>query len=156
MAQRLRDEAAEAAALRAEADRLTRQGLPVIDPAQAPDPFRDRCAMQDLRTSDGEVVPEADWPTVPGAAVVLVRDWEDPQTAGRPRHAGAPPGLGVHRPGQPPACTTAGTAHPGATAPAAATDQDREAAREQRRTVIANNKAWLSATTVRRAWLASC
>ena len=42
----------------------------------------------------------------------------------------------------------------GATAPApAATEQDKEAARAERRDVIAANKAWLAAEQVRRDWL---
>ena len=37
---------------------------------------------------------------------------------------------------------------------AAGEEAEREKAREERRTVIANNKAWKAATTVRREWLA--
>jgi ParB family chromosome partitioning protein len=168
-AQRLRDEARERAAVLAEIDRLRADGLPVLDPDEVRDVHRLR--LSDLvRASDGEPIPENEWPSVPGAAVVVVSDWEYPER---------------HDEGDDPAEDTDEDGHDAEPVqvftpvwicrdPEAAglvqrwnyltgprkpetseADQEAaaEAAREERRRVIANNKAWASAEVVRRDWL---
>ena len=168
VAQRLRDAAAETAQLAAEAARLRDQGLPALDPTDLPPDWRS-LRLDQLITADGSTVPEADWPTINGAAVVVVTEWHypptpepdddadsdsidsadpvpvltpvwictDPEAAGlRPRYS--------HNP-----------ANPAATGGGEAADEAvREAKRVERRRVIDNNKAWRSAETVRREWLA--
>ncbi len=189
LAQRLRDEATERAEITAEATRLRDQGLPVVDPDEAPASIR-RLRLDDLRTADGDPVPEADWPTIPGAVVVVVKEWQDPDPLPNPdggddddqdassadgdedpEHVEEPEAVevlvpvwicldpaaaGLHhrwdatptRPG-----TSGGLS--GLSVPTTLDGEaQQEAAREQRRTVIANNKAWASAETVRRTWLA--
>jgi ParB family chromosome partitioning protein len=163
VAQRLRDEAKERAALLVEVDRLRAEGLPVLDPDEVRDAHRLRLADH-VRAADGEPVPEDHWPTVPGAAVVVVSEWEYPEdetTDGGDDESDAEPvqvfqpvwicrdpeaaGLvqrwnyrtGTHKTGD-------GEVDEEAAA---------EAAREERRRVIANNKAWASAEVVRRDWL---
>ena len=163
-AQRLRDEARERAVLLAEVERLRAEGLPVLDPDEVPDTHRLRLADH-VRTADGEAVPEGEWPSVPGAAIVVVSEWEhpehgddsdedeasenaepvqvftpvwicrDPDAAGLVQRWTYLTGSGK---------TKSAGADPEAVA---------EAAREERRLVIANNKAWASAEVVRRDWL---
>jgi ParB family chromosome partitioning protein len=76
-AQQLRDAAAEVAAVAGEADRLRADGLPALDPADAPGDLR-RLRLDSLVTLDGADVPEADWPKIPGAAVVVIQQWRYP------------------------------------------------------------------------------
>lgn len=158
VAQRLRDEAAERAALLAEVVRLRAEGLPVLDP----DEVRDARGLRlddHVRAADGEAIAADDWPTVPGAAVVVVSEWEYPDNEATDEDDDEPvqvfkpvwicrdpeaAGLiqrwnyrtGTHKTGD------------GEVEEAAA-----EAARDERRRVIANNKAWASAEVVRRDWL---
>ncbi|MBM6402162.1 ParB/RepB/Spo0J family partition protein [Phycicoccus sonneratiae] len=159
-AQRLRDARAEAHAVRAEADRLRDQGMPALDPDEVPErtwPLR----LDGLVTADGEPVPEADWPNVPGAAVVVRAEWaypdeddtEDSDADGEPvlRFVPVwictePAAAGLRSAYDQPSPT--GTTSPGESEAGA---EDRA---EQRREVITNNKAWRSAETVRREWLA--
>ena len=163
VAQRLRDEASERAALLAEVDRLRAEGLPVLDPDEVRDARGLRLADH-VRVADGEPIREDEWPTVPGAAVVVVSEWEYPEREDADEDEGEPEpepvqvfkpvwicrdpeaaGLvqrwnyrtGTHKTGD-------GEADQEAAA---------EAAREARRRVIANNKAWASAEVVRRDWL---
>lgn len=150
-AQRLRDQAAEKAAQMSEVLRLRAQGLPVLDPdAQESRTWR-RCALENLRRADGQQVPEAEWPTVPGAAVVVRRDWDSEQDDDPAWTAvwvcTDPAAAGLHHYWDNPTRATPTGAAP--TDGAAA----QEAARAQRRKVIANNRAWRSAETVRRDWL---
>ncbi len=77
IAQRLRDTAAETAQLAAEAARLRGEGLPALDPADLPPDWRS-LRLDQLTTTDQTAVPEADWPTIDGAAVVVVTEWHYP------------------------------------------------------------------------------
>lgn len=184
VAQQLRDEAAERAEIVAECARLREQGLPVLDPDDVPASTH-YLRLADLRTESGDPVPPEDWPRVPGAAVMVAKEWRDPaRTDGEPGEspdddpddtdddcadeyddeAGEavevlttvwicldPKAAGLHHRWETHLSTNASA--PGAeTGPSG--QADREAQREQRRTVIANNKAWDSAETVRRQWLA--
>jgi ParB family chromosome partitioning protein len=85
-AQRLRDARAEETALRAHAQLLRGQGVPVLDPQDVPDRAW-TLHLDALVTADGEPVPEHDWPSVPGAAVLLRAQWaypderDDPDTS---------------------------------------------------------------------------
>jgi ParB family chromosome partitioning protein len=165
VAQQLRDEAREREALRAEVDRLRAEGTPVLDPDEVRDTRHLRLA-DFVRAADGEPVPEDEWPTVPGAAVVVVSEWEYPETDDaedsdedeatevEPVQVFAP--VWICR--DPEAAglmqrwnyrTGSGKAESSEADSGAAA----EAAREERRLVIANNKAWASAETVRRDWL---
>ncbi|HEY5514710.1 MAG TPA: hypothetical protein VIK12_00715, partial [Pengzhenrongella sp.] len=177
IAQRLRDDRIERTALRAEAERLRTEGLPVLDPAGVTPAVR-RLTFEDLRDKDGQPVPTEQWASTPGAAVVVTVDWQqdddeatepddedhDDQERAEPRKVYVPvwvctdpAGAGLHHrwDGAPPRDTL----------PAADNDDER-AAREQaeqarreaesaeRRRVLANNAAWRSAEVVRRKWLA--
>ncbi|KRA37906.1 MULTISPECIES: ParB/RepB/Spo0J family partition protein [unclassified Nocardioides] len=170
-AQRLRDEAQERAVLLAEVDRFRAEGLPVLDPDEVSDPHRLRLADL-VRTADGEPIPEDQWPTMPGAAVVVVSKWEYPgdtdedspdedPDAGDEEDVDAEP-VQVFAPlwicRDPEAAglvqrwsylTSARKSDDGEVDEAEAA----EAAREERRRVIANNKAWASAEAVRRDWM---
>jgi ParB family chromosome partitioning protein len=164
-AQRLRDEARERAVLVTEVDRLRADGLPVLDPDEVSDAHRLR--LSDLvRTSDGEPVPEDEWPSVQGAAVVVVSEWEYPDADDEGD------GSGDDEPDAEPVqvftpvwiCRDPEAAglvqrwnYLSSTRKSDASEEDPdaavEAAREERRRVIANNKAWASAEVVRRDWL---
>jgi ParB family chromosome partitioning protein len=168
-AQRLRDEARERAAVLAEVDRLRAEGLPVLDPDEVRDAHRLRLSDY-VRATDGEPVPEEEWPSVPAAAVVVVSEWEYPKRDAE----GDEPGGDSDEEGQDAEPVQVFTPvwicrDPGAgglvqrwnylTGPrnpeSSQADQEAaaEAAREERRRVIANNKAWASAEVVRRDWL---
>lgn len=173
VAQQLRDEAAEAAEYAAEVERLRGEGLPVLTAEEAEELGRPM-TIESLRTADDEPVPEEEWPNVPSAAVVLVWDWDypededggedpdgdlsddedggavyaEPEKVLRPvwvvtdlEASGLRP---VNR------FRTTGGHDAGITQDAEA---EAEAKRAERRRVVANNKAWRSAETVRRDWL---
>lgn len=167
VAQQLRDEAAERVVLLAEIDRLRAQGLPVLDPDEVVDAHRLRL-IDHVRQETGEPVPEEQWASVPGAAVVLVGDWEYPdQVTEQEDEDGTRPGaesepVRVYGPVW--ICRDPEAA--GLVQRWAYLTRDRksddvdpaavaEVAREERRLVIANNRAWASAEVVRRALAAS-
>ncbi len=133
-----------------------------------------------LRTTAGEPIPEPDWPTVPGAKVLVTEEWvypdeqdtddgdpeprddgEDGGGYGEPvkaylpvwvvtdSHAAEQAGFTVPTP----AALSTSPGHRSGQAEAE-TEEQAEARRDERRRVIANNKAWGSAQTVRREWLA--
>ena len=158
-AQQLRDARAEAAQREQVAATLRAEGLPVLSPEQTPASVRG-LRLAGLRDEQDAPIPEEQWPSIPGAAVVLEAEWvypddeadEDEQDA----HLTYVPVWICTDP------ATAGLHHPHAHAPAASSstsaeedERDAEAAREERRRVIAGNKAWRSAQTVRREWLAA-
>lgn len=166
--QRLRDERAEARALQNEVDRLRAEGLPVLDPGDVPSDLH-RHAMANLRTDDGGIVPEETWPTVTGAAVAVTVEWvqaDEPETDDEDEDD-EPEDRQVYVPVW--VCTDPAAAnlhyvhdlgreHSDTTsAPSAEQIAEDEARREaesaERRRVIANNKAWKAAETVRRQWL---
>lgn len=175
VAQRLRDDRAEREELRAEAQRLREQGIPALDPEQRPDSLWRYDLRSLVRASDGQPVPEAEWTDLPGVAVVLEKQWTQAETqdqddedqygdedAGQeveviaqvwacldPEAAGLCNRYDYRRP-------TPDTASGEGDDPdqAAAAEAQAEAKRAERRRVIENNKAWRSAETVRREWLA--
>jgi ParB family transcriptional regulator, chromosome partitioning protein len=168
VAQRLRDAAAETAQLAAEAARLREQGLPALDPTDLPPNWR-ALRLDQLATAEGSTVPEVDWPTLNGAAVVVVTEWHYPPTP-EPRDDPGPDGIQIADPvevltpvwictdpeaaGLHPRYTHDPT-NPASTGGNGAADEAvREAKQVERRRVIENNKAWRSAETVRREWLA--
>ena len=182
-AQRLRDEATERAEYAAEVERLRGDGLPVLNAEQATEVQATAMAIEDLRTAEGEPVPVEDWPSVTGAAVILTEEWDYPEPATTDsadgdseeetaedaeeedpepvkvftatwvvtdvEATGLVYGSRSHGSASDP---ESGTGSDGADA--ARAEAEAEAKREERRTVIANNKAWVSAETVRRDWLA--
>lgn len=168
-AQRLRDQRAERATLRTEAERLRAEGLPALDPEDAPSDLW-RIRIEDLRTATGEPVPEDQWPSLPGAAVVITTEWEYPGGNDTDSDEAADEGEAEEQDAQlvyvpvwvcvDPAAAGLCHQYDGTGSRAAGTTgpPDDEAAREaraaERRTVIANNKAWKSAEVVRREWLA--
>jgi ParB family transcriptional regulator, chromosome partitioning protein len=167
-AQRLRDERAERGALHAEIERLRGQGLPVLDPHDAPDDVHHHCLMH-LRTEDGEQIPEEQWPTIPGAAVVVTTEWTEPDDDGdgaaEPEQVYVPvwvctdpAAAGLHYPHRTRAAASDDAAGPEPDDAGAAREAEEEARRAaesaERRRVIAGNKAWRSAEVVRREWLA--
>ncbi len=175
-AQRLRDEAAERAEYAAEVERLRGDGMPVLSAEEAGDAEGTALPMEDMRTPEGEPVPVEDWPSVPGAAVVLSEEWEYPEPTADAESDGEEAGGDDEDDPEPVKVYTAtwvvtdpeasGLVHrsrnhngsggdTGDEAQREADEVDAEAKRQERRTVIANNKAWVSAETVRREWLAA-
>ena len=161
VAQQLRDEAAERAELLAEVERLRAEGLPVLDPDDAPTSLW-RIKLADLRDAEGNPVPEGSWPDLDGAFVVVTAEWEYPGTGDEddPDHEEVADAVRVFVPEwivpDPPA---AGLHHmyddksaPGSDTEAES-EAEREAGRVERRRVIEHNKAWRSAESVRREWL---
>jgi len=177
VAQRLRDKARERAAVLAEVDRLRAEGLPALDPDEVPDAHRLRLSDH-VRATDGEPIPEDEWPNVPGAAVVVLSEWEYPERGDEGDQPGESdqPGEGEDTDEEGHAAEPVQVFTPvwicrdpeaaglvqhwsyltGPRNPETGqADQEAaaEAAREERRRVIANNKAWASAEVVRRDWL---
>ena len=128
--------------------------------------------IERLVTAEGEPIPEDEWPNVPGARVHVVKEWvypedeydeesEDGDESEDEDYEPAEPyqqyvpvwvitdleGTGLRRRGQIGATGT-GSGEDGES------EEQAEARRQERRRVIANNKAWTSAETVRREWLA--
>ena len=170
VAQQLRDAAAEATALAAEAERLRAEGFPALDPTDLPADWRS-LRLDRLVSREGEPIPERDWPSIPGAAVVVAPEWRYPNhqaaedSEDEDFTAGDDDPTAVFIPVW--ICTDPDTAGlrdrytngqpvSGSGAPNNMDDDEaaREAKRVERRRVIANNAAWRSAGTVRREWLA--
>lgn len=131
-------------------------------------------AIEDLRTAEGEPVPVEDWPSVTGAAVILTEEWDylkpatsatdgdseeaDDETDEATDEEDPEPvkvftatwvvtdveasGLVYGSRSHGSADTESGAASDGADA--ARAEEEAEAKRQERRTVIANNKAWVS------------
>ncbi|MGH3465984.1 MAG: hypothetical protein ACRDP9_31320 [Kribbellaceae bacterium] len=151
VAQRARDDRAQIAAYDETVQRVSEQGITVVAEPEWDDPkVRD---IRHLLHDDDKLTPEGHAGCPGGAAYVRGgRDWDCDEWTAEVVEV----------------CTDY-TAH-GHTAPAdewrtttstskrkpvgEMTDDEREQAREQRRFVIAHNKAWTSATEVRRLWLA--
>lgn len=156
VAQQLRDEASERAALLEEVERLRAEGLPVLDPDEVRDPHRLRLADH-VRAADGEPVPEEEWPDLPGAAVAVVTDWEYPEDddgSMEPQRVLKP--VWICREPEAAGLVQRWAYSTDRSADAASAQDPEalaEAAREERRRVIANNKGWGSAEVVRRDWL---
>ena len=174
---------AQAAAFAEAYQRLAGEGLPVLtaeEVAQAEE-SGEVLRISRLVNDEGESLPEEEWPNVPGARVQIVKEWVYPdedewdddadgtdeaeqgdgneedqggdyREPAEPYQAHVPVWVvtdldasGLHRRG-----SLGGTSEP-------ETEQESEAraeaAREERRRVIANNKAWASAEVVRREWL---
>jgi ParB family chromosome partitioning protein len=164
-AQRLSDEAAEREADAAEVERLRAEGLPVLsveEVAEADEVLR----IERLITAEGEHLPEEEWPNVPGARVHVVKEWvypedeyddtaEDEATEqddekyepAEPYQQYVPVWVvtdlaasGLRRRGQIGASGTGSTSDDDGES-----EEQAEARRQERRRVIANNKAWDSA-----------
>ena len=129
--------------------------------------------IERLVTAEGEPLPEEEWPNVPGARVHVVKEWvypedeyddtdEDEASEDDEEYEPAEPyqqhvpvwvvtdlaASGLRRRGQ------TGMGRTGSTEDEGESEEQAEARREERRRVIANNKAWASAEAVRREWLA--
>jgi ParB family chromosome partitioning protein len=176
-AQRLRDEAAEREADAAEVERLRDEGLPVLTAEEVTEAEQsgEVLRIERLVTTEGEPVPEEEWPNVPGARVRVVKEWVYPEDEydesedgtddeGREDEDYEPAepyqqyvpvwvvtdldASGLRRRGGVGGGSATGEEDAGES------EEEAEARREERRRVIANNKAWASAETVRREWLA--
>ncbi|MFS0703263.1 ParB/RepB/Spo0J family partition protein [Cellulomonas sp. 179-A 9B4 NHS] len=137
VAQRARDERERAAARAALVEDLTGQGITVVEGRG------DLTELYDLAGQDGAALSEEEHATCPGRGARVASTWDGtlvvvhgctaPQDHGHVRRFGG-----------------------GA---AAVSDEEaaaaKEAERAERRRVIENNKAWRSAETVRRQWLAA-
>lgn len=152
LAQRLRDERAEATALAAEVERLRAGGLPVLDPSDAPAGLYD-VRIENLRDADGNEIPPERWASTDGAAVVVKMQWdsvevtaEDGETSYESEWKPVANWI-VPDPG------SVGLHHRDDSSPATRSEEQVEADLAERRLVRENNAAWRSAETVRRQWL---
>lgn len=171
-AQRLRDEAAGREADAAEVERLRAEGLPVLS-AEEVEEADEVLRIERLVTEDGEPLPEEEWPNVPGARVQVVKEWVYPEDEYDEESEDGTDEDEDYEPAEPyqqyvpvwvvTDLDASGLRRRGGgsgSAPAESGDEgeseeEAEARREERRRVIANNKAWASAETVRREWLAT-
>jgi ParB family chromosome partitioning protein len=137
VAQRLRDDRTEAQAIATVADELATVGVPVIDQPAYDEKTIKR--LVDLATIDGDsrtpLTPEAHT-QCPGRAAWITSTWQGVRVV----HVCTDPTANGHV-----------DRYENTTARAAGPMNEEQ--REQRRTIIANNKAWKSAETVRREWL---
>ncbi|GIG23331.1 hypothetical protein Cch01nite_40550 [Cellulomonas chitinilytica] len=172
VAQVLRDERAERAALSAEVERLRVEGLPVLDPQDAPSRYDlYRLRLDELRDADNEPVPQETWPTIPGGAVVITVEWSDEDDADHDDEAeGTEPGephavfvpvwictdpdaAGLHYGWRPSPVAGEDNAGQDVEARAAAEQARQESESAERRRVRTNNEAWRASEVVRREWL---
>lgn len=154
VAQRIRDERAEQAEILAEVERLRGEGLPVLNPDEMPENVWN-LAAHCFVDAEGNVMDDAALDGRDGVAVVVDSLWEYPEDDEEPEASRvlAPRWIvtdaeaaGVQR-------RWGRTDDPGDAAEP--TDEEKDAAKAERRRVVANNKAWRSAETVRRDWLRS-
>lgn len=159
VAQRLRDARAEQQVYAAAVAELTEAGVPVID--RDDDRYTAATELFRLRPSsadpDDTVLEEEAHRDCPGhaAEVVTVRHYgEEPQS--RVRWLCLDPDAHGHAPLRESMRTSTRAAGSGESEQerAAREAREKEAARVERRRVVENNKAWTSAETVRREWLA--
>lgn len=173
-AQRLRDARAEREELRAEAERLRAEGVPALHPEEYPSPLWQYDLRSLVRASDGRPVPQEEWADLPGAAVVLEKAWHAGQGEDEAEAEADDEAWEEEEEGDrvevivqvwvcldPEAADLCQRYDFRRTQPGTDEEQDPEAAeaaaeakRAERRRVIENNKAWRSAETVRRDWLA--
>jgi ParB family chromosome partitioning protein len=169
-AQRLRDQQAEQTARQQQLQRWEADGLTVTDPPGRHSPTRPLDHLTDpdgqqldpsrhRETCPGHVVwPEQEWRLVDGDGNPVDEDdpdlTEDTWRTARQVPTWVPvPGCAdptAHQHQGRYTATSPGSSGPQDGEPS---EEEREAAREHRRLVIANNKAWDSAQTVRRAWV---
>jgi len=149
LAQRLRDKRAEAAKVAKVVHALTEAGVRVVDRPSWSDPAK---ALDVLVSLAGEDISEEDHATCPGHAAYVQSQWVDDD--GDDDRESRLEYVATY------VCTDpASYGHksrwdrPTATRPAVG-DEQREAASDERRRVVTNNKAWRSAEVVRRDWLA--
>lgn len=166
--ERARQEQAERAEVRAEVERLRAEGIPALDPDDAPSRPWEVSLNSLTRIEDGQHVPEADWPTLPGAAVIVSPRWEWVEDQDQPEVEDEweneddeggdcvrvrtfslewvcldPEAAGLHY-----------APHTSSRTQNAPQDEAAaEAKRVERRRVLAGNKAWRAAEVVRRNWL---
>lgn len=135
-AQRLRDKRERERAFQAELDEYAAKGIPLVE---APPRYDNRTAdayLHELQTEDGKPVTVENYEGKPGYAIAVVNNYGSPKighvvTEWRSH--------GLRR-------ITHGGAVQG---------KMTEAEKSERREVVANNKEWDSAQTVRRDWLAT-
>ncbi len=148
LAQRLRDERAEAAERAKVTDELAAAGVAVIDRPRWTDPTSD---LDALRDADGEALTVEAHASCPGHGAYVDSYWtaindEEEEVEFEPVYVCTDPAAYGH---QSRWQRSVSTERP------EPTDEDRAAAAAERRRVIANNKAWRSAEVVRREWLAT-
>jgi ParB family chromosome partitioning protein len=161
VAQEVRDERAERAAVLKEVERLRGEGLPVFDPDTIPSAEVWRLRLDELRDADDQPVPPERWASILGAGVLVEAEWdgEDRPVFTPTWVCQDPEAAGLHRGYRITPTPDARTAPTGEESDEERVEREaadlarREAESDQRRQVLANNKAWRSAQTVRRQWL---
>lgn len=155
VAQRLRDDAEAAAALKAEQAKWTAQGHTVIDRPEYGSPTIKR--LKNLVDADGKAFDPEQYPSVPGAALYLTQEMtyadqdEDGDEASEGVYEWVPmwvcpsPATYLYR-------DKHGYGTSAGENPSQSPEQS-QAVKDERRLVIENNKAWRSAVAVRREWL---
>ena len=151
VAQRLRDDAEQAAALAVEQEKWRAQGHTVIDRPEHGSPTK---RLGNLVDVNGASFDPEQYPSVPGAALYLTQEWiyadrddEDAQdvVAWVPMWVCPSPATHGYKDKYGYGASTGQQA--------AQSPEQNEALKAERKRVIENNKAWRSAETVRREWL---
>ena len=149
LAQRLRDERAEAGEIAKVADALTAAGVAVIERPSWRDSAQD---LDRLVDSSGAELGAEEHSTCPGHGAYVFHQWrDDDEDTGE--DDGDAEYVAVYVCTDPAAYGHRGKWERPSTPPATVTDEERAAASDERRRVAANNKAWRSAEVVRREWL---
>jgi len=156
LAQRLRDERAEAAGIAKVVDALTEAGVRVVERPSWTDSAK---RLEALVSPEGEDISEENHASCPGHAAYVLSHWVDGEYDGDDEEDGEQEGALGYAATY--VCTDpASHGHrnrwesPAVAPRPAQADEQREAASDERRRVVANNKAWRSAEVVRRDWLA--
>jgi ParB family chromosome partitioning protein len=148
-AQQLRDERADTQRVQELTGQLTGEGVTVL---ARPDYASGAERLDRLGDSNGTPLDPEAHGSCPGHAAYIAHGWEYDDTDTATRTAKAvyvctdPKGHG-HQP------RYAAISSPTRTLVSELSEAEREEARQERRTVIANNRAWASAETVRRSWI---
>ena len=158
VAQRLRDDATEAAALKVEQAKWTAQGHTVIDNPGYGSPVK---RLGNLVDADGIAFDPEEYPSVPGAALYLTQEWTHANHDDQDEDEDGAEGESICE-WVPmwvcPSPATHGYKDKYGYADSAGhklkqSPEQSEAVKAERRLVIENNKAWRSAVAVRREWL---
>jgi ParB family chromosome partitioning protein len=149
VAQRARDDRAELAVYDQAVQELSEQQVPVVGRPEWDDPkVKD---LVHLRDGDGNQISAETHAACPGRAAYIDvgRDWDTEELEAEISEVCVDYKAHGHTSGFDTYRSTSSGKKPAAEM----SDDERERAREQRRLVIAHNKAWASASDVRRAWI---
>lgn len=142
VAQRARDDRAEAAAKQEAVDQLAATGVPVVERPSYDSPARELAALTTGASPDRAAMTPEDHSDCPGHAAFVARQWTEGDLAWLPTYVCLDAAQHGHelRYGAPQRS-------------AVPSEEAKELASQERREVIANNKAWRSAEVVRLDWL---